>query len=73
MRVSDFELSGEWCFWQETPQRVRMYRHRDGAVVKAEVDKWGVCTVCSVYAPFPLYVVNQLKIMLGLDDETPHC
>lgn len=59
-------ISGEWLFYQDRPDVVQMYRHRDGAWAQAVIDEDGVCVVDSPYVPLPTYVVNQIRLMLNL-------
>ena len=57
----------EWEFYQASPDEVRMYRHRDGLVLRAKVIDEG-CDV-QTHELLPVYVVNQIRLMLDLVED----
>lgn len=66
--LDDTWICGECLFYQVSPDEVWFYRHRGGYLVKARVVD-GVCDISSDLVPLPLYIGNQLRIMLNLEED----
>lgn len=68
--VTDSIIEGDFLYYQESDNRVFLYRLSDAEQVWIEVDADGSCRVESPLVPLPVPVADRLREMLNLTKES---